>query len=312
MRASGHFQPGERLVRPSRILAAFAVFAVLSSLACAHTDGAKSPAADAAKAETEQPESEQAARTLRADANVIEKQSWLDLLRATLPSIFCSEGSYFRSCFEVTADECLKVAAESTELCLAKSEKDVPDLLALTSETSSDSAAHWSSVIGECAGSGYEESLLAKRIGGGKCDDPNAWLPEEAQSAEGPAAASAAQPAGEEAAPAPSARLVKVSKKDWIEGMRSALPANFCADGSYFRSCFKVTEKECSKVASELTVSCLEKHGQSFPQVFVQPDDGYKWGSIVGQCVGGGYEEALIQKRTGGGKCDDPSAWMPK
>lgn len=42
---------------------------------------------------------------------------------------------------------------------------------------------------------------------------------------------------------------VTVPRADFIAGMQNALPTALCTDQSYFRTCFRVSQKECEATA---------------------------------------------------------------
>lgn len=102
-----------------------------------------------------------------------------------------------------------------------------------------------------------------------------------------------------------------VTRKAWIEAVRTALPTAFCKPDAYFRQCFDVTQETCEDTARSATRTCLADVQKDLPEVFKQPEDGQKWGSKVGACVGQAYELAHLSKRVHSEKCDDPSKWAP-
>jgi hypothetical protein len=183
MRAFPRFADQEAdTLRVSRVLAAFAI---LSALACAHAGTATNASEEAAKESTEQPEAvqleiEQPPQAIRATPSRVDKQRFFARIRAVLATSFCTDASFFRSCFDVTLEECREVMAEVGEACFAENEPDMPDFLLLpedSPEFGKDGALFWKAVIGQCVGGAYEEKLSEKRISGGKCDDPSAWVP---------------------------------------------------------------------------------------------------------------------------------------
>ncbi len=103
----------------------------------------------------------------------------------------------------------------------------------------------------------------------------------------------------------------EVAKQDWIRTMRTALPTAFCEPDAYFRQCFKVTAEQCEQTALSATRICLEELKDQVPAILKQPDDGNRWGSKLGECVGNAYEASLTAKRLHSEKCDNPSAWGP-
>lgn len=50
---------------------------------------------------------------------------------------------------------------------------------------------------------------------------------------------------------------------------------------------------------------------KDLPEVLKQPEDGSKWGTTVGACVGRAYELKHLGRRVHSEKCDDPSKWGP-
>jgi hypothetical protein len=101
-----------------------------------------------------------------------------------------------------------------------------------------------------------------------------------------------------------------VSRKAWIEGMQDKLPAALCQEKQYFRQCFRITEKECLSVAENATRMCLKSRQNEIPPVLVQPNDGRRWGRLVGECAGDAFETALKNKRINSDKCNDVNNWI--
>jgi hypothetical protein len=101
----------------------------------------------------------------------------------------------------------------------------------------------------------------------------------------------------------------EVTMDDWIKGMTTALPDHFCKAEQYFRQCFTVTQSECEKVALSTTKECLAKNKDKIPARLRQPEDGTRWGSVVGACAGEAYEIALQKKLINSSRCKDPNNW---
>lgn len=106
-----------------------------------------------------------------------------------------------------------------------------------------------------------------------------------------------------------AANAAQVSKERWLSAMETALPPAFCKETQYFRQCFKVSARECEQVAASTTRVCLDKYKSQMPAVFNQPQDGTKWGRMVGACAGNAYEMTLIKKRINNNKCNDVNNW---
>ena len=110
--------------------------------------------------------------------------------------------------------------------------------------------------------------------------------------------------------PGPASADAVVPKAAWIDSMKTGLPVLFCKDGSYFRSCFQVSQEECESTASSATRVCLSKFEGSIPLQLHQPADGSSWGQKVGECAGNAFETTRADQKTNSAKCNDPSAWM--
>lgn len=102
---------------------------------------------------------------------------------------------------------------------------------------------------------------------------------------------------------------VNVGKNEWVESMETALPAAFCKKQMYFRQCFKVDAVECEEVAASVTRICLKKYKSDIPNPLKQPQDGTKWGTLVGRCAGGAYETSLVNEKINSKKCNDVNNW---
>lgn len=107
-----------------------------------------------------------------------------------------------------------------------------------------------------------------------------------------------------------NSQAAEVEKEVWINAMSTALPTAFCQSGQFFRQCFEVTQIECEETAASATRICLGKYKSEIPKVLNQPQDGSKWGRIIGKCAGEAYGIALQQKFKNNPKCNDPSHWQ--
>jgi hypothetical protein len=107
---------------------------------------------------------------LNANAVEVSKADWYSGMSTALPTALCNSSQYFRQCFSVTAQECEETAASATRICLDKHHKDIPNTLVQPKD-----GTHWGTIIGSCAGTAYEISLVSKRISSAKCNDINNW-----------------------------------------------------------------------------------------------------------------------------------------
>jgi len=95
---------------------------------------------------------------------------WIEGMTALLPNLFCKEGSYFRECFKVNAQECETEATRATRACLQSKDAEIRANLKIDKGKTSGQK------LGECAGDSYELSLKDKRIDNPKCNDPSKWM----------------------------------------------------------------------------------------------------------------------------------------
>lgn len=95
---------------------------------------------------------------------------WIEGMKSGLPAAFCKDGTYFRECFKVTAQQCEAEAIRVTRICL-EAKQDV-----LKAMLEKDGGRFWGEKVGECAGQAYEVSLKAKQISNPKCDDLTNWI----------------------------------------------------------------------------------------------------------------------------------------
>jgi hypothetical protein len=70
-----------------------------------------------------------------------------------------------------------------------------------------------------------------------------------------------------------------------------------------------VTQIECEETALSTTRICLAQNKEKIPTRLRQPEDGTKWGTIIGSCAGSAYEIALQRKRIISSTCNNPDNW---
>ena len=107
-----------------------------------------------------------------------------------------------------------------------------------------------------------------------------------------------------------SVHSIEVTKNDWVNGMKTAIPTAFCNSSQYFRQCFSITVQECEETAASTTRICLNKNLNKIPAILQQPKDGTHWGTIIGSCAGQAFEISLIKKRINNAKCKNPANWQ--
>ncbi len=111
------------------------------------------------------------ALALSARANtVVSRDDWVAAMRTGLPVALCKSGSYFRACFEVSAEQCEQIALSATRTCLADLSPKIPETLVQPVD-----GTKWGKKVGACAGNAYEAALAEKHLGTAVCRDASAW-----------------------------------------------------------------------------------------------------------------------------------------
>jgi len=100
----------------------------------------------------------------------VKRDAWMNKMSATLPSVFCLGGQFFRECFEVSRGECEQAAAFAVRACLQKYKDQIPKVLIQPKD-----GGHWGKIIDDCTVQACEKNLQKKRINNTKCNDPNNW-----------------------------------------------------------------------------------------------------------------------------------------
>jgi len=99
-------------------------------------------------------------------------------------------------------------------------------------------------------------------------------------------------------------------KDAWLQHVGKNMPTAFCTQQMYFRQCFTVSVQECEAAAAAATRDCISKHAADIPPTLTMPDDGRRWGGVIGKCAGTATELALIRKRISNARCNDPKQWQ--
>lgn len=104
----------------------------------------------------------------------------------------------------------------------------------------------------------------------------------------------------------------EVPKNRWMEQMVTVLPTILCRPEGFFRSCYPLSEDQCLEIGVRTTKACLLKLSTEFPAALKQPNEGEKWGKVVGSCTGETMEASLPaeeKKKFSKPECADPTAW---
>ncbi|HEU4383780.1 MAG TPA: hypothetical protein VFR85_09790 [Anaeromyxobacteraceae bacterium] len=99
-----------------------------------------------------------------ARAQEVDKATWIETMKTALPTAFCAEGTPFRTCFQVTQEECEDAAASAVRLCLKKLQSQIPAKLKQPKD-----GEKWGQKVGECAGNSYTAALATKKLKTKEC-----------------------------------------------------------------------------------------------------------------------------------------------
>jgi hypothetical protein len=76
-----------------------------------------------------------------------------------------------------------------------------------------------------------------------------------------------------------------IEKQTWINYINTAIPAEFCKDGSPFLQCYAVSQTKCLDISLTVTKDCINKKESTIPKLLDKADS-IKWGEIIGSCAG--------------------------
>lgn len=99
----------------------------------------------------------------------LKTEEWLAILRTELPKEFCKDGTYFRTCFAIDKNECMRVSAAQFDPCVRKHRHELPNI------RTEEDGGKGGEILGRCTGASFFEALQSKFKNTAKCNDPNAW-----------------------------------------------------------------------------------------------------------------------------------------
>lgn len=102
----------------------------------------------------------------------------------------------------------------------------------------------------------------------------------------------------------------EIDKASWIDKTAEELPAAMCREENFYRTCFRVDEKQCMGMASKAVSKCLDKYRDDIPATLNEQRDGTRWGAKVASCSGANYEKKYVGKRIRNDSCAYNSDWQ--
>lgn len=100
----------------------------------------------------------------------VPRDAWSAHMESLVPSLFCKDDGYFRSCFRLSPSQCNESATRFTADCLAQYERRIPDVLRQPGDGN-----RWGQVVGSCAGVLFEAEHEESKILSDKCMDARQW-----------------------------------------------------------------------------------------------------------------------------------------
>lgn len=149
-------------VLPFRKALSLGAYLVLSPslLACASAAPTGKPVQEKPQAKT----SKETQKPLAEGEVRVSKAMWLEQVTTALPAMLCTDGNYFRTCFDVTLENCVSTGTAATASCVAKIAPEIPNSLILPRE-----GTHWGTMIGRCTGTVLEANITPHRVESDAC-----------------------------------------------------------------------------------------------------------------------------------------------
>lgn len=98
-----------------------------------------------------------------AERDKISKNVWMHNVLLNLPKLLCQKDTIYRTCYQLTDEECMGMTRWFTSVCLDNVAKQLPDNL------TSEQGEEWGAATGACVNDLFHKVLIAKRIEGENC-----------------------------------------------------------------------------------------------------------------------------------------------
>lgn len=90
----------------------------------------------------------------------------------------------------------------------------------------------------------------------------------------------------------------------WSWQFKGMLADQLCAKEQMLYECFDVPGNVCKEFITDTAYSaCYKEVASEMPFFVIQPQDGRKWGRLIGECVGGRYYDAHAEKESNTPEC---------
>lgn len=92
------------------------------------------------------------------------QEKWMSFMTKNLPAELCSTGSHYRTCYEITAQECENTASVAAETCIGRFAFELPETLGY------QAIREWGPKIGKCVEDVLDETYAAQKINSEACN----------------------------------------------------------------------------------------------------------------------------------------------
>lgn len=97
-------------------------------------------------------------------AGDLTQEQWIAFMAKGFPAAFCAPDQFYRSCFEVSAEECIETVAFAAEDCLARFAGDLPETFTY------EAGRKWGPIIEKCIDEAYVETYSSMKIDSAECN----------------------------------------------------------------------------------------------------------------------------------------------
>lgn len=105
-----------------------------------------------------------------AASPTITREQWGTKMTQFFTMIACEDGSFFRSCLALEADQCTNTAVSAARACLSDMAKEMPEVF-----INREQSKAWAGKVGECIGSALEMRHTRQRVNSEACLNPDVW-----------------------------------------------------------------------------------------------------------------------------------------
>ena len=108
--------------------------------------------------------------SIAAEEMIVPQAKFVADIQISLPKLFCEKESYFRKCFQISEEDCSSEGKAAVEACAKDDHKRLP-----VSFKQPEDGQKWGQAIGACAGTKFEEKMVAKRVDSEFCKNSENW-----------------------------------------------------------------------------------------------------------------------------------------